>query len=106
MIDAGDDVIQKERRTGIASLSAVERLIDCLWVADCGMRNAGDLEAARDVDAHFQTEAAQLSKEAGLRATHEAFALSRESLEREYFGRFEGICDEIRGRIRRDCDEE
>ena len=96
VVDAGDTVIQKEARTGIASLSAVERLIYCLWVADYGMRNAGDLDTAHDVYADFQTEAARLSRELGLQATHSAFALPTSALQREYFERFEEICDEIR----------
>ena len=96
VVGTGDTVIQKKAHTGIASLSAVERLIYCLWVADYGMRNAGDLDKAHDVYADFQTEAARLSQELGLQVTHRAFSLPRAGLQREYFERFEEICDEIR----------
>ena len=95
IIDAGDAVIQKKARDGIGTLSASERLIYCLWVADYGMRNAGDLDTARDVYADFQTEAARLAGELGFQATHRAFALPTADLQREYFDRFEEICDEI-----------
>ena len=44
LVGAGDAVITKN--AGGVSLSPVERLVYCLWVADYGMRNAGDLDAA------------------------------------------------------------
>lgn len=96
IIEVGHAVIQKKSQTGVGSLAAVEKLIYCLWVADYGMRNAGDLDTAQDVYADFQNEAAQLSQELGLKLTHNAFALPTGDLQREYFERFEGICDEIR----------
>lgn len=96
IIDEGDVVIQKRVHTGVASLSPIERLIYCVWVADYGMRNAGDLETAHDVYADFQTDAARLAQEFGLQRTHSAFALRTSDLQREYLDRFEEICDEIR----------
>ena len=74
ILDVGLVVIQKMSQTGDGSLAAVEKLIYCLWVADYGMRNAGDFDTARDVYADFQTEAARLSQELGLKVTHSAFA--------------------------------
>ena len=96
IIDAGDAVIQKKAREGVSSLSPIERLIYCLWVADYGMRNAGDLDAAHDVYADFQTEAVRLAQDMKLQATQSAFALPTADLQREFFERFEEICDEIR----------
>jgi hypothetical protein len=96
IIEIGDTVIQKKARTGVGSLSPIERLIYCVWVADYGMRNAGDLETAHDVYSDFQPEAARLARELGLQQTHSAFALPSADLQREYFDRFEEICDEIR----------
>jgi len=96
IIDAGDAVIQKKANGGIDSLSPIERLIYCLWVADYAMRNAGDLGTAHDVHAAFQQEAARLARELGLQRTHRAFALSTADLQHQYFDRFEEICDEIR----------
>ena len=96
LIEAGDAVIQKKAREGTGSLSPVERLIYCLWVADYGMRNAGDLDTAQDLYAHFQTEAARLAQDLDLQATHDAFALPTADLQGQYFERFEEICDEIR----------
>jgi hypothetical protein len=96
IIEAGDYVIQRKARDGDNSLSPLEKLIYCLWVADYGMCNAGNLDTARDLYADFQTQAVRLSKELGLRNTHEAFSLSSEELQQQYFQRLDGICREIR----------
>jgi hypothetical protein len=96
VIETGDAVIRKEARGGLACLSPWETLVFCLWVADYGMRNAGDLDAAADVYADFHSNARRIAGTLSLRLTHEAFALPRRDLEREYFARFESICDEIR----------
>jgi hypothetical protein len=96
IVETGALVLEKEACSGRASWSPWERLVYCLWVADYGMRNAGDLEAAADVHPDFHSEAQRLAKELSLRTTYQAFSLSRLALEREYFERFEAICDEIR----------
>jgi hypothetical protein len=74
----------------------VERLIYCLWVADYGMRNAGDLNTARDVYANFQTQGARLARELGLQTTQRVFALPTAQLQRSFLASFEEMCDEIR----------
>lgn len=96
IVAAGDAVIQKRCDSGIESLTPVERLTYCLWVADYSLRNAGDLETARDLAPEFQRDAATLAAHLGLRFTQESFALPRTSLESEYFTRFDDICREIR----------
>ena len=96
IIEAGDDAIQKKARDGVSSLSPVERLIYCLWVADYGMTNAGELNTAYDLYADFQTEGARLAKELSLQKTHAAFALPSAELQRQYFDRRDEICHEIR----------
>ena len=96
IIEAGGAAIQKKASAGVESLSVVERLIYCLWVADYGMRNAGDLDTARDVYAGFQTEGARLAGELGLQATQRAFALPTAQLQRSFLASFEKMCDEIR----------
>ena len=58
IIEAGDAVIQKRAEQGDDALTPLERLIHCLWVADYGMRNAGDLITAGDVYPSFHDEAA------------------------------------------------
>jgi hypothetical protein len=95
IIEAGDAVIQKKASLGIADLSPVERLIYCLWVADYGMCNAGDLETARDLYPDFQREAVHIAGELGLGFTHESFSLPMKTLQRQYFERFDRICEEI-----------
>ena len=96
IIEAGDAVIQKKASAGVESLSVVERLIYCLWVADYGMRNAGDLDTASDVYADFQTDGARLAGELGLKVTQRAFALPTAQLQRSFLASFEKMCDEIR----------
>ena len=96
VVEAGDTVIQKEARGGIECLSPWEMLVYCLWVADYGMRNAGDLDTAADLYPQFQLDAKRAAESLSLRVTHEAFSLSQGDLEREYFDRFESICDEIK----------
>jgi hypothetical protein len=96
VIETGDAVIQRNARAGNNSLSPWESLVYCLWVADYGMRNAGDLDTAADVHAPFQSEARRLAEQLSLPLTAAAFSLSKADLEREYFDRFESMCDEIR----------
>ena len=96
LIEAGDAIIKKEMRLGAASLTAIERLIHCLWVADYGMRNAGDLATAADVYPPFHKEALALAKSLALSATADAFSLPLDAFESSYYERFDSICDEIR----------
>lgn len=96
VIDAGDDVITKKAERGVESLSDRERLVYCLWVADYGMRNAGDLGAASDLYPPFMDEAAALAAKLSLGFVAESFSLPADHLEEQYFERFERICDDIR----------
>jgi hypothetical protein len=96
LIDIGDAVIKKEAQTGRDSLLPWEVLVYCLWVADYGMRNADDLDTAADVCSEFHSEGRRIAKELSLQLTLEAFSLSKEELEEQYFDRFESICDEIK----------
>ncbi len=98
IVEAGDAVIQKRAAQGPAALQPLDRLIYCLWVADYGMRNAGDLLAASNVHTDFQTEATQLAEELKLTTTRSAFALPRDELEQRYLELFDAICEEIRAK--------
>ncbi|MFO0959396.1 MAG: hypothetical protein U0800_18505 [Isosphaeraceae bacterium] len=95
IVEAGDTVITKQ--AGGDRLSPAERLIYCLWVADYGMRNAGDLDTAHDVYPKFQREAFELAGDLGLQYTRQSFGLPTETLQAEYFERFDCICTEIQG---------
>jgi hypothetical protein len=100
IIEMGDAVIRKITCGGVECLSSWETLVYCLWVADYGMRNAGDLDTAADVYPEFHLNARRIAKALSLRLTDEAFSLPESDLEREYFDRFESICNEIRdGRV-------
>ena len=96
LIDTAATVIRKKARGGIECLSLWETLVYCLWVADYGMRNAGALDAAADVYAQFHLNGRRIADVLSLRLTQEAFSLAESDLEREYFDRFESICNEIR----------
>ena len=96
LIEAGDRVIEQEAHSSLGSLTTWERVVYSLWVADYGMRNAGDLDTAKDIFADFQSMARRSAEELSLSLTQEAFSLEPGSLEEEYFERFDAICDEIR----------
>ena len=96
VIETGDTIIRKKTRGGIECLTPWETLVYCLWVADYGMRNAGDLDTAADVYPEFQLHAQRIAEALSLRLTYEAFSLPQRELEQEYFDRFESICHEIK----------
>ncbi len=96
IVDRGALVIEKKAQSRTDSLNEWERLVYCLWLADYMMRNAGDFANAVDMCPDFQRNAKRLAEHLSLPLTTEAFGLSRRKLQREYFKRFETICDEIR----------
>jgi hypothetical protein len=96
LIEAGDDVIQKRARRGDSCLTPLEKLIYCVWVADYGIRNAGDLETASDLYPAFQTEACLIARTLSLQLTLDTFSLPRAQLSSIYLDRFDGVCDELR----------
>jgi hypothetical protein len=97
LIDAGDAVVGAMDRAGFKSLGDPrDRLIYCLWVADYGMRNAGDLVSAGDVHATFQTDALEAALELRLPYAMAAFSLPVPELQARYFDLFDSVCDELR----------
>ena len=44
IIDAGDSIVRQRAARGESSLTRLDRMVYCLWVADYGMRNAGDFQ--------------------------------------------------------------
>lgn len=96
LIEIGHDVIEKKANVGSSSLLPWERLVYCLWVADYGMRNAGDLDTAQDMHGAFQDEGRTLAAALSLPLTHAAFGLSKSDLQDQYFDLFDGVCVELR----------
>lgn len=96
LIETGDLVIRKKATFGAEGLLTWEVLVYCLWAADYGMRNAGDLDTAADVHPAFQEQARRIAEQLSLPMTHQAFSLSKDDLEMQYFERFELMCDEIK----------
>jgi hypothetical protein len=96
LIEEGDRVIQKKARSGVESLTTWERLVYALWVADYGMRNAGDLDTAKDVCAEFQLMARSASAELLLTLTGELVSKEAGAIAAVYFDLFDTICDEVR----------
>jgi hypothetical protein len=103
ILERGDSVIKRMASDGVAVLKPLEKLIYCLWVADYGMRNAGDLDTASDLYERFQDEAISLAQELRLHMTQAAFCLPRSDLEQQYFQLFDGCCNEIRAAKNREC---
>ena len=95
IVEAGGDVVEKKSAGGLAVLTPLDRLIYCLWVADYGMRNAGDLVAASEMHATFQQEAASLALKLGLKHTHAAFSMPTKILESLYFELLSDIVVEL-----------
>jgi hypothetical protein len=96
IVEAGAAVIEKKSLVGADALSPLEQLIYCLWVADYGMRNAGDFVTARDLYSPFQHEAAALAEHLKLGFVQESFSLPTALLAQQYFDRFDRICEEIK----------
>jgi hypothetical protein len=105
LVEAGSAVIDKKARNGSHSLTPWERLVYCLWIADYSMRNAGDLEAARDIRTDFQLEAARIAKSLELPFTYASFSLPPSALQIDYFVRFDALCHEVRGAKPRHSDD-
>lgn len=96
LVEVGADVVEKKSASGKDALTPFEKLIYCLWVADYGMRNAGDLETAADVYADFQAEGAALAAGLGLSVTRAALELPSADLEMRYFDLFGAVIAEVR----------
>jgi len=91
VVEEGDRIIQKKARLGFDRLTDWERLVYSLWVADYGMRNAGDLSTARGVYADFQSVALHAAKILSLPTTCGAFELAPNTLQERYFDLFEAV---------------
>lgn len=96
LLDEADQIIRQKADEGYSSLSPHARLIYCLWVADYGMRNAGDLATAADLHPTFLADARSAAEELVLPVTKAAFSLTSEALEQQYFDLFDNILAEIR----------
>jgi hypothetical protein len=96
LLERGDDVIKQKADLGFGSLATLKRLIYCLWVADYGMRSAGDLTTSGDLFPTFHDDALLAARELGLQQSAFAFSLSKSELEHRYFEVFDAVCQEIR----------
>ncbi len=96
LIEAGDSVIEKKASSGMDTLTPAEQLLYCMWVADYGMRNAGDLETASDLFEPFQIQGRAAAEKLNLPQTLALFSLPRAEMEQRYFDLFDQICEEIR----------
>lgn len=96
LLDEGDRVIGRRASGDPSSPTARDVLIHCLWVADYGMRNAGDLEAAADVHPAFMADGLAAARSIGLPQATAAFALPVADLERRWFDLFDSFVAEVR----------
>ena len=98
LIETGDVVLHKEAAEGAEALTPFEHLVPCLWVADYGMRNAGDLETASDLFEPFQTQGRKAAAQLALPKALALFSMPRIEMERRYFDFFDEVCEELRAR--------
>lgn len=96
LLNAGGRVIEKMAAEDYSSLPPLDRLIYCLWAADYGMRNAGDLETAADLHLTCLDDGKSTAQELALPRSAAAFSLSPDELERAYFRLFDEVVSEIR----------
>jgi hypothetical protein len=97
LIEEGAQVAERIAAAGgYASLTLREQFVRCLWAADYGMRNAGDLTTAADVYPDFLKDGRAAAQTLGLPQSTAAFSLSVEQLEARYFAVFDGVIDEVR----------
>ena len=96
LLDEGDQIIEQKANKGYLSLSPRARLIYCLWAADYGMRNAGDLTTAADLHPTFLDDGQSAAQELRLPHAVAAFSLTSKEFERQYFDLFDEIVAEIR----------
>ena len=96
LLDATDEIVSAKAEIGFAAMTSIQRVTYCLWVADYGMRNAGDLTTAIDLFASFMRDGHVAAKEAGLPHSAHMFSLSIADLEARYLGLFDGVINEIR----------
>jgi hypothetical protein len=95
IVERGAQVMEKMTDAARQPLTNVERLVYCLWVADYGMRNAGDLESAEEVYPQFQTEGATVARSLGLPKALSLFSLATLEFENCYFELLTDVCLEI-----------
>ena len=96
IIDFGDEIIEMKYDHGIESLSEIETLIYCLWVADYSMRNSGDLIAGIDLYPHFKEQGKSIAEKLQLHITNELFSFDKAFMETKYFLYFEEVCNELK----------
>ncbi|MFW8646272.1 hypothetical protein ACOJBO_45740 [Rhizobium beringeri] len=96
LLNAGGRVIEKNGCGGLFVAGPLDRLIYCLWAADYGMRNAGDLETAADLHPTCLHDGKSAAQELALPRSAAAFSLSPDELERAYFKLFDEVVSEIR----------
>lgn len=98
LIEEGDRIIEKKAEG--QPLSDWEWLVYCLWVADYGINNAGDLAVSGDIYPPFHQQGRELAEKLQLPHCQALFQLEREPLEQAYEERFAAVCQELRGPAR------
>ena len=95
LLEAGDKVILRQSAYQ-EPLTAWEQLVFCLWVADYGMRNAGDLQTASDFHPTFNAEGEHRARQLNAKEAEALYSLPQSEMEKHYFARFEAVCTEPR----------
>jgi hypothetical protein len=92
----GAFAVEQKASAGLDKMDSYPKLVYALWVADYGMRNAGDLETSLDIFSGLLELGKSAAISLGLPKAKSLFALSQQRFEQEYFEYFEQVCDELR----------
>lgn len=97
LIDIGDAIVEK--RADGEKLQPIDQLIYCLWVADYSVRNAGDLDSAKDLHPQFLTEGKSLAQSLSLPKTLELFSMDETDFEESFLDMFDEVADELKAAL-------
>jgi hypothetical protein len=95
LLEAADPVILRKASTSLADLSDWERAVYCLWVADYGIRNAGDLQSAHQLEPTFKNVGRRAARALRLGATSALFERADAEFVLTYLASFETVCREL-----------
>jgi hypothetical protein len=98
LLEAGDAVIRKKSTLGVASLSALEKAVYCLWVLDYAVRNSGTLGPMRELypDARDELLAFARANRLEVLAAWLANSGDEQAFCSTYYEHFDRACGELR----------
>ena len=96
IIEIGNQILERKASSEVIVLSDIELLTYYFWVADYGMRNAGDLEVSYDLERSFHSDGLRIAESLQLSTIINLFSKKQKEFEELYFTIFDNICKELR----------